>query len=242
MLTKDMITEDTDFEFALVSVEHNQTRRIISLDRDIVSQKNVLQRRLATVPLVPKYATQFVPTTNMSETKIAELWDAINLTGLDAQVVAGLKLMEPKITGIAFVEDRRTRSVRIPLVKLSSDVEPLPLRSLGDGIVRLFHIAVALVNAKDGMLLIDEFENGLHWSVQSKIWEMVFRLGKELNVQIFASTHSRDCIQGFNSAWDGNENDGRFYRINPSKDGAISLTKYSMDTLSDALETNVEVR
>jgi AAA15 family ATPase/GTPase len=43
------------------------------------------------------------------------------------------------------------------------------LRSLGDGLYRIFAISLALVNAKDGILLIDEFENGLHYSIQEDI-------------------------------------------------------------------------
>jgi len=51
----------------------------------------------------------------------------------------------------------------------------------------LFHLIFALVNAKDGFLLIDEFENGLHYTVQPKVWELIFKLAKALNVQVFAS-------------------------------------------------------
>jgi AAA15 family ATPase/GTPase len=47
------------------------------------------------------------------------------------------------------------------------------LKSMGDGITRLFQIILSLVNAKDGLLLIDEFENGLYWSVQPKVWDIV---------------------------------------------------------------------
>ena len=55
---------------------------------------------------------------------------------------------------------------RIPFVKIESFEEPIPLRALGDGVNRLFGIALALAHAKDGLLLIDEIENGIHYSVQ----------------------------------------------------------------------------
>lgn len=77
-------------------------------------------------------------------------------------------------------------------VKIEGIDEPLPLKSMGDGITRLFHIIVALVNARNGILLIDEFENGLHWSVQPKVWDIVFQLSEKLNVQVFATTHSHE--------------------------------------------------
>ena len=66
---------------------------------------------------------------------------------------------------------------------------------------RLFHLILSLVTAKDGVLLIDEFENGLHWSTQSKAWQLIFTLSAQWNVQVFCTTHSKDCINGFEEIW-----------------------------------------
>ena len=41
-------------------------------------------------------------------------------------------------------------------MKITNSDEPLPLYSLGDGMLRAPGISLALVNAKDGILLIDE--------------------------------------------------------------------------------------
>ncbi len=130
----------------------------------------------------------------------------------------------------------------MPLVSSSNSLEPLPLKSMGDGMTRLFHIIVALVNAKDGLLLIDEFENGLHWSVQQAVWETVFRLATHLNVQIFATTHSRDCIAGFEGAWLQARDAGAFFRLQVCVDGSPCVKAYSLETLADSLDTDVEVR
>ena len=65
---------------------------------------------------------------------------------------------------------------------------------------RLLGIALALVNAKDGILLIDEIEGGLHYSVQPDMWRLIFETAAKLNVQVFATTHSLDCIRAFESA------------------------------------------
>ncbi len=226
-----------DVEVALIVTEEGKTRRTIRLDRIKGDARDSFRRNI-----LRKYQTQVVPTRNMTDEKLATLWDSINLTGADEKVIQGLKLLDAGITGIAFVEDSNARNRRIPLVKLGYQPEPLPLKSLGDGIMRLFHIVVALVNAQDGILIVDEFENGLHWSVQPNVWEMVFRLAEDLNVQVFASTHSRDCIRGFESAWSNHESLGSFFRLNPLKDRSVSITYYDRETLADALETDVEVR
>jgi AAA15 family ATPase/GTPase len=160
-----------------------------------------------------QYPWQEVPTARIDDRQLAALWDLIGLTRLSDEVIAALQLIEPRVRAIAFVEhlDRSPLSTtsmigkkRIPVVKLAHLEDPLPLKSLGDGIMRLFHIWVTLVNAKDGILLIDEFENGLHWTIQPEVWNLLFCLSEQLNIQVFATTHSRDCIASFASTWQKN--------------------------------------
>lgn len=239
------LSELEDFpnsELSLVAVEDNKIRRVLGLDHNPVEVARNYQKTAKWLSNEPKFTTQVVPTDTMTEEKLAALWDAINLTGLDEEVIAGLQLIEPNIVGIAFVKEAVFLDNRLPIVKMRHIAEPLPLRSLGDGMLRLFQITVALVNARNGILLIDEFENGLHWSVQPKAWGMVFRLAEKLNVQVFASTHSRDCISGFESAWQQQEALGAFFRLNSSANRPTTVTMYTCETLSDALETDVEVR
>lgn len=238
----------TDLELALIGQENGKTWRVFRLDREIQSESRFYSRSAISSGRELKYVTQVVPTRNMTEEKVASLWDAIALTGIDDEVVTGLKLLEPRIEGVAIVgpvSERRSDRIpieRIPLVKLANLSERLPLRSLGDGAIRLFQIMVALANARDGILLVDEFENGLHWSIQNKLWEMVFRLSERLNVQVFASTHSRDCVKSFGETWKTREKEGAFYRLSRLGEQSVKLTHYTCETLSDALETDVEVR
>ncbi len=232
-----------DLELALVGEQNGRTWRVLRFDRDMQTEAKSASMSLVTPGKDLRIATQAVPTRNMTDEEVASLWDTVALTGIDDEVISGLRLLEPRISGIAVVDASVDhRSVRIPLVKLQNLSERLPLRSLGDGAVRLFQIMVALVNARDGLLLVDEFENGLHWSVQDRLWEMVFRLAESFNVQVFASTHSRDCVASFGRTWSKRKLDGTFFRLNRSGEKQVTLTEYAPDTLSDALETAVEVR
>jgi AAA15 family ATPase/GTPase len=238
--------ESSSFEIFLIAQENNKTRRIFRLDRD----EKEIRRNNAAVRLYQKQEPEFklvcqiVSTENMSSRKLAALWDLTSLTSLESEVISALSLIDKRVTGVAFVEDisrRRADENRIPLVKLEGIDEPLPLKSMGDGMTRLFHIIVALVNAQNGLLLIDEFENGLHWSVQPSVWDIVFQLAEKLNVQVFATTHSRDCVQGFDSAWNRYPTLGAFFRLD-AKDGSIRSTEYTAETLTDAIDMDVEVR
>jgi|SRR5436190_3079758 len=245
LLSADEVPTDlSELEIALVAKEHRKLRRVFRLDRDFDDEGRFQRRSEVLGRSDSKLPLEVLPTRNIAEDRIATLWDQINLSGLDEEVIQGLRLLDPTISGVAFVESspRKYRSARTPIVKLSSMSEPLSLRTLGDGMTRIFQIIVALVNAQNGVLLIDEFENGLHWSVQPKVWDMVFRLASNLNVQVFATTHSRDCIDGYQRVWKAHEELGAFFRLNARPDGEITVTSYSCETLSDALETDVEVR
>lgn len=242
--THDLPPDLSELELALVARQGNGVRRILRLERDLDSEARSFARNTLLGGPLLRAAVEVVPTRNMTEERLATLWDQINLTEMADEVVVGLQLLDSRVEGVAFVEGalRRNRNARIPIIKLRHLAEPLPLKTMGDGITRIFQIIVALVNARNGILLIDEFENGLHWSVQPKVWETVFRLAKLLNVQVFATTHSRDCVVGFEHAWKEHPDSGAFFRLNAKLHDEISVTPYEYGTLSDALETDVEIR
>jgi len=113
---------------------------------------------------------------------------------------------------------------------------------MGDGLRRLFHIGLALATASKGVLLIDEFENGLHWRVQRDLWVALGKAAQEFDVQTFATTHSRDCIQGFVSASEElGLKDATLYRLE-RKDSDIYAVDLPIINVEAALQLNSEVR
>lgn len=235
----------SNVEVFLVAEEDERTRRLFRLDREVRDIRRGSRMVYEQQDSELKYTWQIVSTENMPNRKLAALWDLTSLTNLESEVISALGLIDERVSGVAFVEDfsnkGRGSDNRIPLVKIKGIDEPLPLKSMGDGITRLFHIIVALVNARNGLLLIDEFENGLHWSVQPKVWDIVFHLSERLNVQVFATTHSRDCVAGFDSAWNKHPSLGAFLRFE-AKDDFVKATEYTSETLTDAIDMDVEVR
>jgi len=224
---------DPEVEVYLVAENGGRTRRLMKL------AESGWPPRAVRMP-VPK-KVRVVPTRSMLTHEVADLWDLIGLTPLEEEVLAGLKLIDESIEDVAFVEDRG-RGSRMPLVRTTKFDEPVPLNSMGDGVSRLFQIVLALANVEDGILLVDEFENGLHWSIQPRVWETVFRLASKLNVQVFATTHSRDCVEAFHSAWQENPDSGAFFRLSLDDQGEVRPVAYDLETLGDAVDTRVEVR
>lgn len=138
----------------------------------------------------------FIAPHGLDKSRLSLLWDNIALKPLQQDVLAALQLIVADVEDINLVGYPE----RIPKVRLAGINEPIPLGNLGAGMNRLFGIALALVNAKDGLVLIDEIESGLHYSVQPAVWRLIFEVARRLNVQVFAATHSRDCIEAFQAA------------------------------------------
>jgi hypothetical protein len=221
--------------------ETNRSEALIPLDTDL---REFRKRQRLRIGRKGRISVRSVSPQVPSSELLASLWDQTSLTEFEDEVLRGLRLVDEGIVDLAFVDDDDAPmgSRRVPMIRHEKTKEPLPLKSLGDGILRIFHIVLALVNARDGILLIDEAENGIHWTVQPKLWDLIFRLSERLNVQVFATTHSRDCIAGFEQAWQADPEAGAFYRLDLTGDGDVTATSYTCETLADALETDVEVR
>ncbi|MDR0940678.1 MAG: AAA family ATPase [Bacteroidales bacterium] len=201
-----------------------------------------LAERLWRVPMKAlNYSVQFVKTRNINTDTNGGLFDTIALTDKEQYVINALKIIEPLAERIAFIGEKQGK--RNAVIKLSGSQNILPLQSMGDGINRILTIILALVNSDGGYLLIDEFENGLHYSVQEKLWTIVFQLSKELNIQVFATTHSEDCIRGFQSVLNNQENmsDGKLIRLD-NENGVIKQVEFDAHELKIAATQDIEIR
>ena len=106
----------------------------------------------------------------------------------------------------------------------------------------MFGVALALVNTRGGFLLIDEAENGIHYSLQRDFWRMVLRTAQENEVQVVATTHSWDCIKGFaQAAMQSEDADGALVRLSRQY-GDLRAVEYSEEDLAIAAAQRIEVR
>jgi predicted ATP-dependent endonuclease of OLD family len=78
--------------------------------------------------------------------------------------------------------------------------DPIPLGSMGDGMRRILTLAMCAVNVENGFLLIDEIDTGLYYEVQADMWRLILETAQRLDVQVFATTHSWDCVSAFQEA------------------------------------------
>ena len=188
----------------------------------------------------------YITTNNIDLNLFASSWDKIALTDDENLVLEMLKLIDSDITNLAFLSlvDSETR---IPFVRLKNIERRIPLHQMGDGIFRLLQIILEIPKSKNSILLIDEFENGLHYSVQPKVWELIFELAHRFNIQVFATTHSWDCIESFAQvAKDRTDMEGVLFRmghsVRKSDKGKLIATVFDEDDLYNLTKMNIEVR
>jgi energy-coupling factor transporter ATP-binding protein EcfA2 len=123
------------------------------------------------------------------------LWETAKRTWNQDLVVEALRGMFPSIEGVDFLSDGANDT---PVVKLSGD-DPIPLRRLGEGALRVFLFATALAN-RPQTLLIDEIENGIHHTAQQGVWRFLLETAQRWDIQVFATTHSEDAIRSLGFA------------------------------------------
>jgi AAA15 family ATPase/GTPase len=120
----------------------------------------------------------------------------------------------------------------------------LPINVVGEGLNKLLSIILAIYDASDGIVLIDEIENSLHYSTQEILWESIFEAAKAFNVQVFATTHSFENVKAYSTAYDklNDKSDKlRLYRIEREKD-RLQLIDFNHEMLKTSLESDWEVR
>ena len=168
------------------------------------------------------------------------LFDKIAMSDKEKYVLEALRIIEPNIDGLNFLNESNFPNHRIPFVTLKGAGERLRLTSMGDGINRILTVILALVNCKDGVFLLDEFETGLHYTVQQQLWQMIFKLADMLNIQVFATSHSRDCIDSFVSA--NNDGKGQIIRLDKRGDNVVAVNYDNENEMQFITEHGVEIR
>ncbi len=180
---------------------------------------------------------------------VSDLWNEIVIKNKKDWVLDALSLVAKqggKLEQIEFLAGPDPRLGRASnaqfLVKTKDYPDLFPLKGLGDGAFRLFAIALALVNARDGFLVIDEVENGLHHSIMYDFWKLVLQTAHDNNVQVLAATHGWSCVTGFaRAANDVREAEGILVRIDRDGD-KIRTVEYKEKDLLIAAEQGIEVR
>jgi predicted ATPase len=198
------------------------------------------QHRLLPVekPLCP---ILFISSAGLSAHKRETLWGEVVLTSRKQAILNALQLIIPNLEDIAMIGKTNVGLENVVAVKLKNLDYPLPLEHFGEGATRLFNLILAIVSVAKGILLIDEIESGFHYSIVYKIWQTLFFLAQQQQVQLFVTTHSDDCVDTFLAAAEDSPLETRLIRLENRQSHIVPIL-YNQEVFSLVVEEKIEVR
>lgn len=172
-----------------------------------------------------------------SHQELAYFYDRLRLKDQEERLIEAFQKIDSSILNL------ETFIVGEPMIYVKrKDRVRLPLPSFGDAMQRIAEIIFCLLSqdetVENKFLIIDEIENGIHYTLHQTFWEMLWKLARELDVQIFATTHSREMIEAFVRASEANGfEDGAYFEMTRNvKTGRAIAIQRDLDTLIDGLE------
>lgn len=168
----------------------------------------------------------------------AQKFGQLDVLGKQEKIVDFLRIIEPDLKSLS--------SVAMGDISLiHGDIglsRKIPVAYMGDGVARLLSIILAIATAQNGMVFIDECENGIHYSAMAKVWEAIAKAAREFDCQIIGTTHSYECLEAAYRGMTGDlASDFSYVRLDRAGKGTTAKS-FDHELLKVAIETNMEVR
>ncbi|MFA0734027.1 MAG: hypothetical protein OGMRLDGQ_000527 [Candidatus Fervidibacter sp.] len=169
----------------------------------------------------------------------AKRFGLLQIIGKKELLLEALRVIEPRLKDVTEIYGDQ------PLLygALEGMERPFPLQLMGEGMVRLTDLILNIAGAPNGVVLVDEIETGFHYSVLPKVWQAIARVAREMNTQVFATTHSRECLIAAHQAFSESEiYDFRLFRLEFDLEGEIRVVAFDQEDLEAVVEQDWEVR
>jgi AAA15 family ATPase/GTPase len=168
----------------------------------------------------------------------ADLFNQLVIKRKKQRLISLLKVIEPDLKDLQYL-----KIVSEPLVYVELNLpELIPITQLGQGFTRLFRFFSEMLLAEAQIALIDEIENGLHYSVLEEVWRGIAEIARKEDIQVFATTHSLECIQAAHKVFkESGPNDFALHRLQKIK-GEIQVVTHDQEMIEVASESDLEIR
>jgi AAA15 family ATPase/GTPase len=179
----------------------------------------------------------FIPSSKIDNELIINLYDSIKEKRKRDKLNQYISQFDSNILEFEIIKN-------IPKVFLDSRKQFEDISELGHGLQRYIAIISAILVSQNNCLFLDEIENGIHYTHLERLWEIILTLSEELNCQVFATTHSKDCIESYYKVSKKMEykNDVSYIKMTRLETGEILPTVYDYELLEIGMEENHEVR
>lgn len=181
----------------------------------------------------------FKPETMMSANLLAQWFGQLVLNDKKELIIKALRVFDNNIIDVQTI----VKGAFGYLYATFDDGRKIPVSYMGDGINRMLNMLLGIMSAPNGVVLIDEMENGFHYSMYQKLWEILGAAAIENNCQLIINTHSWDLLNG---AVKGLKNDGLLDKLSYVRLGKsaeeIKAHIFDNSLVEFALKNEMEVR
>lgn len=146
------------------------------------------------------------------------------------KIVKLLKLFDENIIGFEVLPNLKQNSSSIYINHKIYNL--MPLSSFGDGVKKVLTLASGLINAKNGILLIDEIETAIYKDMINDVFKWFVKSCMEYNVQLICTTHSLEVIDSIVEGMGNNISKLACFRIE-TIDNDMNATRFSGSKLKD---------
>lgn len=116
-----------------------------------------------------------------------------------------------------------------------------PINGLGDGFNRIFLIMTGLIGSGKQLVLVDEIDSGLHYSVMDKFWQDIDTLTGN-GMQLFCATHNDEMLRSTLSAFSGSEQQLQIIRLDRAPSGVVTPIYYTVEEYKEAVDFGFDIR
>lgn len=191
----------------------------------------------ATVPRIrdyeEKYKTTFLPPQFQFQIVLEKLAEIIKNKEKEP-IIEGLRILSADVKDIAIIDSEVFVDVGLS--------QMIPLKLMGDGMRKLISIFISIFSCKNGAVIIDEIDNGLHFTVIEPLLQLISTLCNSLNVQFFASTHSKEILDQLFSSNDVKLEDFNIYTLFKNEDETVARRFNGPDAKNAYLNWGLELR
>ena len=198
------------------------------------------QLKMHPSPPPPPFAGIFISSRHQGDIEEdVNRFSDLRINRRDEPVLNALRIIEPRLEKLEILSHR---GISMLHGYLKDYAEPVPSPLLGDGVKRIMSLLLAIGSSRDGVVLVDEIGNGVHHSVMQSIWEAIAEAAVLFNTQVFATTHSAECVYAAHQTFTARKQyDFRLHRLDRAN-GAVKAITYDQESLEGALSIPLEVR
>lgn len=186
----------------------------------------------------PAHGSFYPSTIGIDSQETARHFSSLSKAGKVKPVVDAVHEIFKTVTGLSLEMNNV-----IPMIY--ADVEGLPekvpLGLISSGLNRFVGFLVSIADQPHGMVIVDEIENGFYFERMADIWKTLRRFCADYDVQLFASTHSAECLKALEPAVSEYQDDFSLLRT-VREEGRCLIRHFPGKQLLAALEEDIEIR